>query len=181
MSLLFYLFHEWFESCFIDSHGIILWCKCHQWGWCDGHEIFLEWWQFPMLFMTSFKKLIITLNHLGNVWFNVVGSSIVSNKSLTSQCNPNWNWLMSATSFHELSHVKCLNSYEYTIVKWGPWWNDCNLFIVVHSLFESPKMALNCSTNVSKLFNDGDWHSNKGANHIEVVPNSKVLKSTNLN
>ncbi len=180
MSLLFYLFHDGLNRVLLIHMGSSFGVNTIG-GDGDGHEIFLESWQFPMLFLTSFKKFIITLNHLGNVWFNVVGSSIVNNKSLTSLCNPNWNWLMSATSFHELSHVKCLNSYEYTIVKRGPWWNDCNLFIVVHSLFESPKMTLNCSTNVSKSFNDGNWHSNKGANHIEVVPNSKVSKSTNLN
>jgi hypothetical protein len=51
---------------------------------------------------------------------------------------------------------------------------DCNLFVDVHSLSKSSKMALKFSTNVSKLFNNGDWHSNKGANYVKVVPDSKV-------
>jgi hypothetical protein len=56
---------------------------------------------------------------------------------------------------------------------------DCKLFVDVHSLFKSSKIAQNFSTNVSKLFNNGDWRSNKGANHVEVVLDNKVpTKST---
>ncbi len=34
---------------------------------------------------------------------------------------------------------------------------------------------LNISTNISKSFKNGNWCSNKGANHIKVVPNDNVL------
>jgi hypothetical protein len=29
-----------FEYHLIDLHGIILWCKCHQRGWCGGPNFF---------------------------------------------------------------------------------------------------------------------------------------------
>jgi hypothetical protein len=42
-------------------------------------------------------------------------------------------------------------------------------------LFEFPKLALNFSTKFSKSFKNGNWCSNKGANHIKVVVNDNVL------
>jgi hypothetical protein len=65
MSSLFILFHERFESLLINLHGIVLWWKHHWWGWCGGHEIFLEWRWFPMILFMSFKKPIVTSNNLG--------------------------------------------------------------------------------------------------------------------
>jgi hypothetical protein len=37
-----------------------------------------------------------------------------------------------------------------------PWQRACNLFVVIHSLFESLKEAPNFSKNDSKLFKRGD-------------------------
>jgi len=42
MLSLFFLFFEWFESCFINLHRIVFQCRCHWWGWCDGHEHFFN-------------------------------------------------------------------------------------------------------------------------------------------
>jgi hypothetical protein len=63
---------------------------------------------------------------------------------------------MHATSSHEMSYGNCLNSNAYIATWRGPWQNDCNLLGDVHSLCKSPKVALNSSTNVSKLFNNGN-------------------------
>jgi hypothetical protein len=43
------------------------------------------------------------------------------------------------------------------------------LLIDVHFLSEFSKVALNSFTNASSSFNNGDYHSNKGANNAKVV------------
>jgi hypothetical protein len=59
---------------------------------------------------------------------------------------------MNAISSHGISHANYLNLDAYIVVRQGPWWSDYNLFVDVHFLFECPKVALNSSTNASKLF-----------------------------
>lgn len=68
---------------------------------------------------------------------------------------------MSVTLSHEISHVNCMNLNAYTIVQWSLWWNVHNFFVDVHSLFESPKVALVFLINVSKSFNNGNWCFNE--------------------
>ncbi len=65
--------------------------------------------------LLMFKKLVVTLNNL-----YVEGSNMVSNKSFTSFCNPNYNSLMNVASPHEISQVNCLNSDTYTTDKCDP-------------------------------------------------------------
>jgi hypothetical protein len=48
-----------------------------------------------------------------------------------------------------------LNSNADATVGQGPWQSDYKLLINVCYLFESPKVALNFSTNASKSFNNG--------------------------
>ncbi len=82
---------------------------------------------------------------------------------------------MSTVSSHDMLQNNCLKSDAYTIVGHGPWQRTCNLLIDVHSLLEFSKVALNSSINTSRSFNNGDYHSNKSANHVKVMPNSNVL------
>jgi len=89
-------------------------------------------------------------------WLKVMGLSMVNKRSFTSPWSPNWNWLMSITSSHELSHASYLNSKVYTKVGCDPWWRACNLFIVVHSLSKLPKKTPKFSRNASKSFKRGD-------------------------
>jgi hypothetical protein len=51
------------------------------------------------------------------------------------------------------------------------------LVVDVCSLFDSPK-ALNFSTNASKLLKNGDCHSNKETNHIKVMFDNNLLRSS---
>ncbi len=125
---------------------------CHQWGWYGGHDFFYNG-KIPN---TSFNIIQNLLSHWTiwvMVWLNVIGFDIVNNKSLTSLCNPNWNWLMSAISSHEISHVDYLNSNAYMTIRRGLWWSDHNLLIDVHSCLNFQKwhsilqqMLQNCST-----------------------------------
>jgi hypothetical protein len=49
-----------------------------------------------------------------------------------------------------------LNLDAYATLGQGPWRSDCKLLVNVCYLFESPKVALNFSTNASESFNNGD-------------------------
>jgi hypothetical protein len=49
-----------------------------------------------------------------------------------------------------------LNLDAYATIGQGPWQSDYKLLVNVCYLFESPKVALNFSTNASKSFNNGD-------------------------
>jgi hypothetical protein len=42
----------------------------------------------------------------------------------------------------------------------------------VHFTFESPKVAVNSSRIVSKLFESDDWPSSNSANHVSVMPDN---------
>jgi hypothetical protein len=65
MSTLFLLFCEWFESCYVDLHGVVIECKHHMFGLQhEWHELFQCWWQFPSLLLSTFKKSIITTLNL---------------------------------------------------------------------------------------------------------------------
>ncbi len=66
----------------------------------------------------------------------------------------------------------------YTAFEHDPWQKDHILMLDMHSLFESPKVALNFSRNASKSFSKGDWCSNKGVNQAKVVLDNKVLMSS---
>jgi hypothetical protein len=67
MLTLFFLFCEWFESCFVDSHGVVIGCKHHMFGLQHGwHELFQCWWRFPTLVMYTFTKSIITTHNLSD-------------------------------------------------------------------------------------------------------------------
>jgi hypothetical protein len=59
------LFCEWFESCFVNLHGVIIGCKHHmfrlQHGW---RELPQCWWRFPMFLLSTFKKSMITTHSL---------------------------------------------------------------------------------------------------------------------
>jgi hypothetical protein len=81
---------------------------------------------------------------------------------------------MNATSPHEILQTNYLNSNAYIVAEQDPWQRDRILMLDVHSLFESPKVALNSLRNVSKSLSKGDWCSNKGANRAKAVPNNKV-------
>jgi len=67
MLLLFLLFYEWFKSCMVDFHGVIIGCKHHmfrlQHGW---HKLLQCWWQFSTLLLSTFKKSIITTHNLSD-------------------------------------------------------------------------------------------------------------------
>jgi hypothetical protein len=70
---------------------------------------------------------------------------------------------MNATSPHEISQAKCLNFNGYIVTEHNPWQRNHILMLDMCSLFESLKLALNFSRNVSKSLNKGDWCSNNGA------------------
>jgi hypothetical protein len=74
-----------------------------------------------------------------------------------------------------MSHVSCLNSKMYIEVGCDHWQKVHNLLVDVCSLFESPKKTPNYSRNASKLFKRGYWHSKKGANHVTIMSNNRVL------
>jgi hypothetical protein len=82
---------------------------------------------------------------------------------------------MSTASSHDMLQANFLKFDAYTIVGCGPWQRTCNLLIDVRSLLEFSKVALNSSINTSRSFNNGNYHSNKSANHAKVMPNSNVL------
>jgi hypothetical protein len=81
---------------------------------------------------------------------------------------------MNVTSPHEISQVDYLNFDAYTVVERNLWQRDRILVLDMHSLSESPKVALNLSKNTSKFLNKGDWCCNKGVNQAKAMPNNKV-------
>jgi hypothetical protein len=110
-------------------------------------------WRF---FCRCSKSLLSHQTTYAMAWFNVEGSGKVNVKSFTSTCNPNWNWLMSATSPHGILQANCLNFDAYTTIKHDIWWRDHILMLDVHSLSKFPKVALNFSRNASKSLHKGD-------------------------
>ncbi len=66
-----------------------------------------------------------------------------------------------------------LNAYD--VIGCELWWRDHNLLMDVHSLFEFLKMAKKSSRNASKLLNNGDQHSNKVVEQVNVVFNNNPL------
>ena len=65
-----------------------------------------------------------------------------------------------------LQHTRRLDGHLDVIVR------SCWLLFLMLSV--SPKQALNSPKNSSKLFSNGDYFSNNGANHAKVVPLSNV-------
>jgi hypothetical protein len=49
-------------------------------------------------------------------WLNVEGHGMVKRKFFTSPSNPNWIWLMSVVSTHEISQANYLKSNAYNTV-----------------------------------------------------------------
>jgi hypothetical protein len=83
------------------------------------------------------KNLLSHWTTYAMAWLNVEGSSKVNSKSFTSPHNPNWNWLMNASSPHEILQANCLNSDAYTTIEHDPWQRDHILMLNMRSLSKS--------------------------------------------
>ncbi len=84
-----------------------------------GMNLKKKWWQFPTILLTLFKKLIVTLNNLGNgsiqhlrIWH------VMNNKYLTWLHNLNWNWFMNVILPHKILH-------------WDSWLQNQKLFLPI--------------------------------------------------
>jgi hypothetical protein len=67
VSALFFIFCEWFESCFVNLHGVVIGYKHHMFGLQHGQRELLQYWcWFSMLLLLMFKKLIIVMHSLCN-------------------------------------------------------------------------------------------------------------------
>ncbi len=175
MLTLFFLFCEWFESCLVNLHGVIIRCWHHmfglQYGWC---ELLQCWWQFPMFLLLTFKKLIITTHILRDCLTQGQGIRHGQPKVLHISMESKLKLVHERSLLPRNVTCQLLISEVYIEVRCVPWRRAHNLFVVIHSLSELPKEAPNSSKNASKLFKRRNWRSRKGANHVKVVPNNKV-------
>jgi hypothetical protein len=144
MSMLFFLFCEWFESCLVNLHGVIIGCTHHMFGLQHGwHELLQCWWWFLMFLLLTFKKSITTTHSLHNCLTQGHGIRHGQQKVFHISMKSKRNWFKSVAASHEMSHASCLNLEAYTKARCVPWWRVCNLFVDVRFLSESLKEAPN--------------------------------------
>jgi hypothetical protein len=110
-------------------------------------------------------------------WLKVEGFDMVNNKSFTLLRSPNWNWLMSVTSSHEMSQANYLKSDAYITTKHDPWQRDRNLVVDMCSLSKFPNMAQNSSKNVSNHWISMIGVPTKVPNQARAMFDNRVSKN----
>jgi hypothetical protein len=109
MLTLFLLLHEGLQSCFINMHGDAkgwvgitsrkLLCVVNVGSWC--------------LSCQHSKNMLSHQTTCVMAWLNVEGLGMVRRIFFTSPSNPNWIWLMSVISTHEILQANYLKSNAY--------------------------------------------------------------------